>query len=185
MKKLLFFSLMCLVTLAMQAQNYVDLGLPSGTLWKDRNEGGGNNGFYTYDEAVSKFGSRLPTKEQCEELGRSCQWSWTGSGYKVTGPNGNSISLPAAGYRNCNGSVNNVGSNGNYWSSTPKDSDNAWNLNFNSGSVNMNNNNRCNGKSVRLVQVFAKWTHSSPIFSGPTTTRGATSATPTASCASR
>ena len=27
--------------------------------------------------------------------------------------------LPAAGYRNCNGDVNNVGSNGNYWSSTP------------------------------------------------------------------
>lgn len=48
----------------------------------------------------------------------------------------------------------NVGSNGNYWSSTPNGSDNAWNLNFNSGKVNMNNNNRCNGQSVRLVQDF-------------------------------
>ena len=64
--------------------------------------------------------------------------------------------LPAAGYRNCNGSVNNVGSNGNYWSSTPNGSENAWNLNFNSGGVNMNNNNRCNGNSVRLVQVFTE-----------------------------
>ena len=62
--------------------------------------------------------------------------------------------LPASGYRNCNGDVNNVGSNGNYWSSTPNGSDNAWNLNFNSGNVNMNNNNRCNGQSVRLVQAF-------------------------------
>lgn len=64
--------------------------------------------------------------------------------------------LPAAGNRNCNGNVNNVGSNGNYWSSTPNGSENAWNLNFNSGEVNMNNNNRCNGQSVRLVQAFTK-----------------------------
>ena len=52
--------------------------------------------------------------------------------------------------------MNNVGSNGNYWSSTPNGSDNARNLNFNSGSVNMNNNNRCNGQSVRLVQAFTE-----------------------------
>ena len=62
--------------------------------------------------------------------------------------------LPAAGNRNCNGNVNNVGSNGNYWSSTPNGSENAWNLNFNSGKVSINNNNRCNGQSVRLVQAF-------------------------------
>ncbi len=62
--------------------------------------------------------------------------------------------VPASGYRDCNGNVNNVGSNGNYWSSTPNGSDNAWNLNFNSGGVNINNNNRCNGLSVRLVQAF-------------------------------
>ena len=152
MKKLLFFSLMCLVTLAMQAQNYVDLGLPSGTLWKDRNEEGGYNGYYKYDEAVSKFGDRLPTKEQYEELKGSCQWSWTGSGYKVTGPNGNSIGLPAAGCRRCYGSVYGVGSYGDYWSSTPKDSADAWYLVFNSGGVDMSNDGRCYGHSVRLVQ---------------------------------
>ncbi len=60
--------------------------------------------------------------------------------------------FPAAGNRNCNGNVNKVGSNGNYWSSMPNGSDNAYNLNFNSDKVNMNNNNRCNGQSVRLVQ---------------------------------
>ena len=38
----------------------------------------------------------------------------------------------------------------------PNGSENAWNLNFNSGSVNMNNNNRCNGQSVRLVQAFTE-----------------------------
>ncbi|MCQ2318846.1 MAG: hypothetical protein MJZ90_08025 [Bacteroidales bacterium] len=74
---------------------YVDLGLHSGTLWKDKNEEGG---FYIYDQAMSKFGNELPTKEQFEELKSSCKWAWTGSGYKVTGPSGASIYLPAEGW---------------------------------------------------------------------------------------
>ena len=49
--------------------------------------------------------------------------------------------------------MNNVGSNGNYWSSTANGTDNAYNVNFNSGNVNpANNNNRNNGFSVRLVR---------------------------------
>lgn len=127
---------------------YTDLGLPSGTIWKNFNA----TGFYTYDEAVSQFGSRLPSKEQWEELKAECQWTWTGSGYKVTGPNGNSITLPAAGIHYCDGSVNGVGSNGYYWSSTPNGSDDAWFLDFNSGGVDMNYDSRCSGYSVRLVQ---------------------------------
>ncbi|MBQ9547407.1 MAG: hypothetical protein IJU90_09000 [Bacteroidales bacterium] len=127
---------------------YTDLGLPSGTIWKNFNA----TGFYSYDEAVSQFGNRLPTKQQWEELKAECQWTWNGSGYKVTGPNGNSIVLPAAGNRFCDGSVSNVGSNGFYWSSTPKVSDYAWCLNFGSSGVYMNNYNRCNGFSVRFVQ---------------------------------
>jgi serine/threonine protein kinase len=135
---------------SVKTHGYVDLGLPSGTLWKDKNEGGG---FYTYDEAVSKFGDRLPTKAQFEELNSKCQWSWTGSGYKVTGPNGNSIVLPAAGYRHCGGSVYYyVGSRGYYWSSSPDGSDDAWYLDFDSGEVGMYNYDRCLGSSVRLVQ---------------------------------
>lgn len=128
---------------------YVDLGLPSGTLWKDKNEAGG---FYTYEQAVSKFGNSLPTKEQLEELQNSCQWIWNGSGYKVTGPNGNSITLPAEGYRGCNGSVSCVGSDGDYWSSAPYGSDRAWYLYFDSSRVYMSDYYRCSGQSVRLVQ---------------------------------
>ena len=56
---------MCLMALTMNAQQYVDLGLPSGTLWKAENEIAGH---YTYEEAVVKFESKLPTKEQWEEL---------------------------------------------------------------------------------------------------------------------
>lgn len=127
---------------------YVDLGLPSGTLWKDQNEDGG---FYTYEQAIEKFGNNLPTEEQFVELVTSCQWSWIGCAYKVTGPNGESIILPAAGYNDCDGSVNYVGSDGDYWSSTPTGSEDAWRLYFYSSEVGMGNNYRCSGQSVRLV----------------------------------
>ena len=130
------------------AQGYTDLGLPSGTIWKDFNA----TGFYTYDKAVSQFGNRLPTKAQWEELKAECQWSWTGSGYKVTGPNGNSIVLPAAGGHYCGGGIHYQDFGGNYWSSTPEDSDRALYLGFVSGGVDMSYHGRCSRLSVRLVQ---------------------------------
>lgn len=44
---------------------------------------------------------RMPTSEELNELDDKCEWTWVennGSlGYKVTGPNGNSIFLPAEG----------------------------------------------------------------------------------------
>ena len=127
---------------------YVDLGLSSGTYWKETNE----SGFYNYDDAVSKFGNKLPTKEQLEELKNECEWTLLGNGCKVTGPNGESITLPAAGNRNCSGEVFLVGWCGFYWSSSPIDSDNAWYLYFNEREVYMNSSDRCGGRSVRLVQ---------------------------------
>ncbi len=35
---------------------YIDLGLPSGTLWATENE----EGYFTFDEAVEKYGDSLP-----------------------------------------------------------------------------------------------------------------------------
>ena len=179
MKKTFSLLLLCLMALTMNAQRYavldfeasqgipvtqgdgvlqpqsnattpafIDLALPSGTKWANSNE----TGFYTYEEAVSQFGKRLPTKEQWQELKGECQWTWTGNGYKVVGPNGNSIVLPAVGYRSCYGSVCGVGSHGLYCSSTPDGSDLAWRLYFNSGDVRVSNDYRCYGYSVRLVQ---------------------------------
>lgn len=127
---------------------YTDLGLPSGTIWKNFNA----TGFYTYDEAVSQFGYRLPTKAQWKELKAECQWTWNGSGYKVTGPNGNSIVLPASGYRGCDGNVNNVGSSGDYWSISPYGSGKAMSLYLGSDGVLMISSGCCYGLSVRLVQ---------------------------------
>ena len=130
---------------------YVDLGLPSGTLWKNANEGG-DNARYTYDEALQKFGNKLPTNQQLVELKNECEWTWFGDGYMVTGPNGNSIYLPAAGYRYCDGVVYGVGTYGDYWSSTLCNTDLAWYLGFNSGKVSEEFEDLCYGQSVRLVQ---------------------------------
>ncbi len=128
--------------------DYVDLGLPSGTLWKAINE----SELYDYDEAINLYGNSLPTREQWEELMTECTWKWNGNGYKVTGSNGKAIVLPAAGYRICSGGVRSVGSLGNYWSSTPSGSEEAWELDFGSGGVNVRSSYRCGGRSVRLVQ---------------------------------
>ena len=61
--------------------------------------------------------------------------------------------MPAAGNRNGT-SLNNAGSNGNYWSSTLNsgNSNNAYELNFNSDNHNVNNSNRYYGQSVRPVK---------------------------------
>jgi hypothetical protein len=53
------------------------------------------------DPATANWGAdwQMPTSEQLKELMEKCTWEFTGTGYTVTGPNGNSIFLPAAGYR--------------------------------------------------------------------------------------
>jgi len=132
------------------AEGYIDLGLPSGTKWKNVN----TPGVYSYKEAVSQFGSRLPSEEQWLELKKECQWSWswTISGYIVTGPNGQSITLPATGYRYCNGSEYGVGSSGFYWSSTPNGSVSSFGLGFNTVDVGINYSEQCSPQSIRLVQ---------------------------------
>ena len=133
------------------SQGWVDLGLPSGTLWKNANEGS-DNARYTYNEAVSKFGNKLPTEQQLKELINKCTWTWTGTGCRVTGPNGNSIYLPAAGGIDCN-SYSEVGVRGEYWSSTPDVSGRTIGLYFGNGyKGTCSNSNSCGVNSVRLVQ---------------------------------
>lgn len=134
---------------------YVDLGLRSMTMWKSTNEknlADSKNGFYTYDEAVAAFGSKLPTMEQFNELMHYCRWIWLGVCYKVVGPNNNYILLPADGFRDCMGGVFYEKSYGFYWSSTPDGSAKAWYLNFYSNEIYMYNHNRCYANSVRLVK---------------------------------
>ncbi|MFR9606825.1 MAG: hypothetical protein SNG97_06580 [Rikenellaceae bacterium] len=64
----------------------------------------------------------------------------------------------ASGNRNyTSGAMNNVGTNGNYWSASPSSETNGYNMNFNSSSVNpANTNNRSNGRQVRPVLELNK-----------------------------
>lgn len=130
-------------------EQFVDLGLPSGKLWAKENI----EGYFTYDEAVETFGENLPSREAFKELKKECKWRWDAErrGMVVTGPNGNSIFLPASGYRN-GSSVYGVGSNGYFWSSSYCDGSNAYYLNFNSGGFYPGGGNfRYYGCSVRLI----------------------------------
>ena len=126
----------------------------SVTYGKDMSSISGNP---EYDVASAQWGDtwRMPTSDEINELCKNCTWEWTTrnnvNGYKVTGPNGNSIFLPAAG--NCNGTkVNNIGSYGCYWSgSMYKDFLNAYDLLFNSSRCDLNTSYRYQGLSVRPV----------------------------------
>ncbi|MCD8304058.1 MAG: protein kinase [Prevotellaceae bacterium] len=112
----------------------------------------------SYDAACSNWGGtwRLPTANEIDELINKCQRTWTTvgghAGYKVTGPNGNSIFLPAAGWRNGT-SLCYAGGSGYYWSAAPDESStqNAYNLNFSSGYFRRNDSRRDGGFSVRAV----------------------------------
>lgn len=76
-----------------------------------------------HDAATATWGvtMRMPTKSECEELMNLCTWTTTisdgVSGMQVTGPNGNSIFLPSAGYRN--GTATDYSGDGYYWSCDP------------------------------------------------------------------
>lgn len=77
-----------------------------------------------YDAARANWGGswRLPTEDEMRELVEKCTWTWTTrggyNGYKVTGPNGNSIFLPAAGFR-AESSLYVESKAGHYWCSIP------------------------------------------------------------------
>ena len=190
-----------------QEHEFVDLGLPSGTLWAtcnvganfpeeygdyfawgettpksmygwstyfDTDDGGStfkkynNNGGLTElqsedDAATANWGSgwQMPSLAQIQELNNSSYTTtvWTQmngvSGRKITSKsNGNSIFLPAAGYR-WRGELYYAVSYGYYWSSSlyPYGGDYAYYLQFLSGDWHWYDNGRYYGQSVRAVRV--------------------------------
>ena len=190
---------------------YVDLGLPSGTLWATCNVGaskpedygsyfawgetapkdvynwetykwcnGTSNSMTKYctdssfgtvdgktellpedDAAYVNWGTswRMPTQEQCIELSNNCTWTWTTlngvNGHLITGPNGNTMFLPAAGDR-YQDKIGDLGSYGQFWSRTLNSDrqDTAYILFLHSyGLSGINANDRSYGFSVRAVRV--------------------------------
>ena len=110
------------------------------------------------DVAHVKWGGdwRMPTTEEQRELLNECTWEWTTlnsvNGYKVTGPNGNNIFLPAAGYRDGT-DVDFRGDIGLYWSGSLYSNRSffAYNLCFLDRSYDWDYDSRYFGLSVRPV----------------------------------
>ena len=99
---------------------------------------------------------RMPNEVEQDELRNNCSWTWTTqngvNGYKVTGPNGNSIFLPAASCMH-GGTLDGAGAYGYYWSSSLY-ADNpyfAYRVHFVSDSVNKFFYFRYGGLPVRPV----------------------------------
>ena len=110
------------------------------------------------DAATANWGGtwRMPTKAEQDELRDNCTWKWTTqngvNGRKVTGPNGNSIFLPAAGCMD-GGTLDDAGSEGYYWSRSliTDDPDRAYLVYFCSGYVDWRRYVRYYGFTVRPV----------------------------------
>ncbi len=195
-------------------KTYVDLGLPSGTLWATCNVGAnspeergdyfawgetqpktfyalsnykysygrlakyaklkkyciesdfGNNGFTdnlttllpSDDAATANWGSDwcMPSADQWRELQDNTKNAWTIQngvlGRLFTASNGNSLFLPAAGYRLDN-RLYSVGSTGNYWSSSlyTDDLGGAWFFKFSLDYYHVSGGYRDFGNPVRAV----------------------------------
>lgn len=117
------------------------------------------------DVATVKWGPgcRIPTDAEFRELCKFCKWKWQTSGtvgYVVTGPNGKSIFLPAAGHRDNDNDHErqtpiNFGFNGSYWTSTrytaPDYANNAHCFDFGDASLRPDHTFRYLGFSIRPV----------------------------------
>ena len=119
-----------------------------------------------HDAATAHLGApwRMPTDAEFSALISNCDTEWTTrngvKGRLVKGRGAyasKSIFLPAAGF-GYGSSLNDLGSDGNCWSSTPYsvNSNDAWYLGFYSSDFNRSNSGRNDGQSVRPVRGFAK-----------------------------
>lgn len=172
----------------------VDLGLPSGTCWADRNLGADRpeafGDYYRFGEthpftesspeynlswdwkngciaggehdaarAVLTGQWHIPMDLQLKELLDVCTRKWETvngvKGWRVTGPNGNSIFLPAAGYRTSQfgRGVAYTGVNGYYWSAMMNSQVNGRYLSLDARDMRISRNRFDNGFSIRPVMV--------------------------------
>ena len=116
-----------------ELESYKHFFMETGTCGNLGNIGGTRN-----DAATMNLGGpwRMPTLKEVKELVEQCNWKWTEvngvGGMKVTGPNGNSIFLPATGYR-WGGKLFGEEDFGYYWTDTQRgyyNLDHAWSLYF-------------------------------------------------------
>lgn len=92
------------VALCDKKTEFVDLGLPSGTLWSTDYERDDNEIILLPHEKSSHL--QIPSAEQWEELKNTCQWEFDTNGYyslleaRCVGPNGNVLKFDRTGKKN-------------------------------------------------------------------------------------
>lgn len=154
-------------TTSSEEPQLIDLGLPSGTIWCDRNVGANNpyekGQLYPWgfvDQATQEMGNgwSMPTKSQLEEIITYCNWKWTSlkgiSGVLGTSKkNGKAIFLPAAGRTTTKNTIEYGNTNGFYWScERNQDKKNtAYNLKFFSDSIYIDDGFTYLCRSIRPV----------------------------------
>ncbi len=101
------------VDLKSNQTEFVDLGLPSGTMWSSDYEKSDNEVLFL--PYIKAQGMDIPTEEQWNELLENCRWqgdySSTGitfGGITCIGPNGNSVKFRSKGYMKDNNRIGNV-----------------------------------------------------------------------------
>lgn len=99
------------------AHTFIDLGLPSGTLWATENE----PHYLEYWDAVHEYfvdgafrEEKFPSQKEWTELFENCETKWDHERFVIIGPNGNKIYLQADG-DSINGGK---GIFGHYWTSS-------------------------------------------------------------------
>lgn len=135
---------------------YVDLGLPSGTLWATCNVGDGRPEEYG-DYFAWGEGWRTPTREEWGELFSNTDKEFSMindvEGWLFTAPNGNNLFLPCADW--LSGEVESRTFYGYYWSSSFMDfftgPDCAWCFYFDWSSCRIQSVGRSLGLSVRPI----------------------------------
>ena len=117
MKRLFFIASLLLGLMPCSyAEEYVDLGLPSGTRWQVLDE----VQYLTCSQVENyRLRNNIPTSKEWTELSRECDWEWVGNGYRITNKKGGkeSLFLPAAGYYPSNNMnrLEKEGEQGHYW----------------------------------------------------------------------
>lgn len=114
-----------------------------------------------YDAATLYWGDkwRMPTKKEMEELISKCTWEWESvsnvSGYKIIGPNGNAIFLPAGGMFWGDEREAKAGIFGQYWSSIFKETtdfySHSYTLQFTKNGKEITGGGRAGGLNIRPV----------------------------------
>lgn len=127
---------------------FVDLGLPSGTLWKSHDE----PGFFSQSAKDSLYAGQLPTVLQFYELWTECTWTREQLGYRVEGKNGNHIMMPSYAYCASNGREFALGQYTSYWLAPDSSSNTVYYVFANMKKVGLAINSFRTSRMVRLVQ---------------------------------